>query len=236
MSTTSTDVGGGMSGLGGILTSSIGSIATLLQGLIGDKSYKKTQDELNQEALSARLSEYTQRGVGIMNELGNTGLQGYNQMKQEVDSQIPTTLNEAKDYLSSGGLVDALSKIYTQSSAQKRDLGVANANALLENKQKLASYLGQVAGPQDTMASDEKRKIDLLKIANQSAQSQNTQDLLSGGIKGLTKMLGGSGNTLYDMIFGKNNYVGGVSMNIPTGSEFNSNITDIGGQGTINYE
>ena len=137
----------------------IGAIPGIISAIVGANSsadYQKKLEELRQQQ---HLAAGYKRGENIYKELSNEGLPGYESQESELDTSIPTTLNQMKDYVSSGSLVDAVAGMSAKVNQQKRQLGAANDAALLQNKQSLGNYESSVMGPAETKVADDKTQL-----------------------------------------------------------------------------
>lgn len=182
----------------------LGLVSSIIGGAMSSFSHDETQSQLSEMVRKTTVPESVRRGEAILREQANTGLPGYEEQLSEIDSSIPMTLNQAKDYISSGGLVESLSKMYSQSNAAKRELGRANDAAITANKDKLARYLGDVSGKYEYLTEAQKQALQLEGLKEQKASDYDTMAALSSGINSISSATGSLDTQLMDAILGAN--------------------------------
>lgn len=133
----------------------IGAILSAIPAIIGMFNSSSANDDY-QGKLSAimdkqRLSSSALQAKSLLAENASRGLPGYETAKEDIYSQMPMSLNAAKDWLTSGGVVDFLAKAGASTSQQLRNLNAANDQARQNNMLTYANYLGS------TMAGEENR-------------------------------------------------------------------------------
>jgi len=211
----------------------VGAILGLLSSIIGaatsDSANNKTQSELDALARNQKVPDSVRAGEAILREQANMGLPGYESRKTDIESSIPQTLNQAKDYVSGGGLIESLSQIYSQSNKQKRDLANANDEAMIANKNKLASYLGGVSGAYESRANENLNDIALAKIGVNQAGTQDKLNFSKNGTESLTNLIGDDKALLEYLLGGKDKDIGGGQTPMFVGGNNNtmSNIDKI---------
>ncbi len=186
-----------------MIGSLLGLVSSIVGGALSSASHDETQSKLSEMVSNTRVPESVRRGEAILRENVNTGLPGYQEQLSEIDSSIPMTLNQAKDYISGGGLVDALSKMYSQGNAAKRQIGRENDAAILANKNRLAQYLGSVSAGYE---NETQRRRDALQLMGLEEGKSKTFDILSSAEKGINSLISGIGGEqgLMDIILGYN--------------------------------
>jgi hypothetical protein len=175
-----------------MVASIVGLLASIIGGAVSSSANKDYQAELQEQMDRQRVSESMNRAEQIYAEQATQGLPYYEQQKADIETSIPTTLNQARDYMSGGGLVDALTSIYTNTQGQKRQLDAANAQQRMANQQAYGQFLGQVKAPAEQRVSDIQtelalqkagadvtRKQDMLAFANEGAQNLEPTGLLN---------------------------------------------------------
>jgi hypothetical protein len=216
----------------------VGAILGLLSSIIGaatsGSANDKTREELDILARNQKVPDSVRAGEAILREQANMGLPGYESRKTDIESSIPQTLNQAKDYISGGGLIESLSQIYSQNNKQKRDLANANDEAIIANKNKLASYLGSVSGAYESRTNENMNDIALAKIGVNQAGTQDKLNFMKYGIDSLTQSVGNESGLLEQILA----LTGGKDNNIPVGS-WNTNDPNaplsIGGNNNVGY-
>ena len=162
-------------------------IMSIINGITSLSASEDYADQLGEIGKGQQVSEATKRGESIYRELSNQGLPGYETEKAEIDTQIPTTLNQIKDYVSSGSLVDAVSSLSANVAKQKRQLSAANEAALLENKRNYANYLGGVSGPQEMSVQDKQTQLAIAQAYEKLLGKQSGMTWANTGVGGLEK-------------------------------------------------
>ena len=128
------------------------------------------------------------QAMNIYGEQANEGLPGYESLVSEEKTTLPTTLNEMKDAATSGELMGKMTQLYAQRNKGLRDLGVANAQAKLGNKEKLAQFLGgPYANAQNTQLSTS-MNLALAKASAMMGKTKQAGDYLSALGKGVGKL------------------------------------------------
>lgn len=208
----------------------VGAILGLLSSIIGsisaNSANNKSQSELDALAGKQKVPDSVRAGEQIMREQASGNMPGYDNQMSNIDSSQAQTINQAKDYVSGGGLLSALSNIYTKGNEQKR--GVMDANSMFQTqaKDKLASYLGQVSGGAEQTVQNDLNSLALAKVGINQAGTQDTLNFMNTGLnavgndKGLlaiiNQLLSGSGS---NSTTGNTGIFGGAAP--PTGSYIN---------------
>ena len=166
----------------------VGTLANLISGFASNSSHKKTGASLSEMQKNLKIPDAINQAEALYRSDLGTGLPGYETMKSEIKSETPTTLNEAKDYLTGGGMVDALSKLYTKENQQIRALDTANEGAKIENKRRYENFLETNKSRYEYMTDQEKRELELGKIGNEQARTQDNLNFANKGAEGLDPM------------------------------------------------
>lgn len=168
----------------------LGLLASLVSGFISNKSAKNTQAGLTDIQKGLHLPPALLQAENIYANNANTGLPGYENAKTENRTRTATTLNGAKDYLTSGGLVDALGKLYTQESENARTLESANDQALINNRNAYAGFLTHKAGAEQGL-TDTNNELALSKLGVERSATQDKLNFANKGAESMdiTKML-----------------------------------------------
>jgi len=152
------------------------AIMAILNGIISGEANDDYYAELEKIKAGQTLASEYLEAQSVYESLANQGLPYYEQQKAEIDTSIPTTLNQARDYLNGGGMVDALKSIYSNTQQQKRQLDVANAQQRIANQQAYGQFLGGVKAPAQQHVSDVKTELALQQA---EAQITGTKDKLA---------------------------------------------------------
>jgi hypothetical protein len=207
----------------------IGLLSSIIGGAVSsgaDEGYEEAlQGQIDKQKTAPALSQ----AESIYRALANTGLPGYETAKQEIDTSVPTTLNQFRESVQSGSMVDALTSIYTKSQGAQRELNRANDAALIGNKRAYGEFLsGPMAGAQERSQNT----ITSLEMAKANEEKQRAVDKLSFSQAGVG-MLGNSIEGFMGMkgldswiagLFGQNQQSGSSTANqtatSPTGEAF----------------
>jgi hypothetical protein len=163
------------------------TILSLVNGIMSTSATDDYSKDLGVIKEQQRVSEATRRGEAMYRELAGGGLPGYESDKAEIDTQIPTTLNAMKDYVSGGGLIDAVSSLSANVARQKRDLATANERALIANKQAYANYLGGVSGPAEAQVLANKSQLGISQAYENLLGKQSAMTWANTGVGGMEK-------------------------------------------------
>ena len=177
----------------------ISTILSMVGGAFSSSSHDKAQQKLAQLAGQQEVPPSVIQGADVMRETAGQGMPGYEDMLSDIDTQIPTTLNSAKDFVTSGGMVDLLSKLSTKADEQKRQLGYANAEQQLKNKTAYANYLGGTSGQYEYLVNQAKNRLTEMGISEGKQKTADNLSLMSVGGQGLAG-LGGSDDWLTQLI------------------------------------
>jgi hypothetical protein len=118
---------------------------------------------------------------GVYGELSGQGSPGFESEKEDIYSQLPTTISEGKDFLTSGGLVDYLAKSYTKQNQALRQLNASNDAARIENKRTYGGFLQNKAGA-ETALNTQNLGLDLSKIQMGEARTQDKLNFMNKGV------------------------------------------------------
>src|ERR1035437_3656071 len=124
----------------------LGGIESLIGMFTQQGQTKEEKAQLDELARQNKVASGVWRGENILAEQGNQGLAGYEGMREEVKSELPTTLNQFKDSVAAGSLVDMLGNFQARQDKSLRSLSQQNSQAQTANRQKYAEYLGNTVG------------------------------------------------------------------------------------------
>jgi hypothetical protein len=162
-------------------------IMSIINGISSISASNDYSNQLGEIKENQKVSEATKEGESIYQQMSHYGLPGYESEMSEIDTQIPTTLNQIKDYVSSGSMVDAISSLSANVAKQKRQLSAANEAALLENKRNYANYLGGVSGPQEMGVQDKQTQLAIAQAYEKLLGKQSGMTWANTGVGGLEK-------------------------------------------------
>ena len=210
----------------------MGSIIGLLSSVIGgaisssaNKKYQKTlQDELDKQKLPDSLG----KADLFYSDQAGRGSPYFEQQKAEIDTSVPTTLNQARDYMQGGGMVDLLTNLYSSGQKQHRQLNQQNEMTRMGNEQRYAQFLsGPMAGAEQNLSDtttlmalakgreEKQRSKDSLAFAQQGANSLDLTSLL--GSEGLSDMIAGIFSPKTKSGVGQNMFGSGQDYGISSG-------------------
>jgi len=168
----------------------VGAILGLLSLVLGMGSSasanKKSKAELDAIAAKQRIPEGVLAGENILREQAGGNIPGFENRKSEIESSVPQTINQMKDYVSGGGLISALSNIYTKSNEEKRQLNDTNSEFQVNAKNRLASYLGGVKGGAETNLQNDLNSISLAKVGVNQAGTQDRLNYTNQGLNAVS--------------------------------------------------
>ena len=131
-------------------------------GMIGSNNASADYSaKLREAAEKQRVSRSAKEAERILAENATRGLAGYETMKTDINSQTPTTLNAAKDWLTSGGVVDFLAQSQAATNKQLRELDSLNEAKRFDNEKLLAGYLGGPMAEYENQALVDKTQLQL---------------------------------------------------------------------------
>ena len=123
----------------------LGTILSLIPSIIGLFSSSKASDEYQAELEKIRgeqkISASAEQAKQRMAEL-TTSVPGYETARQEILSREAETLNQAKDWLTGGGVVDFLAKSSAATNQQLRQLEREKLDQLQKQEYAYANFLG----------------------------------------------------------------------------------------------
>jgi len=198
----------------------VGAILGLLSSVLGMVSSasanKKSKAELDAIAAKQRIPEGVLAGENILREQAGGNIPGFENRKSEIESSVPQTINQMKDYVSGGGLISALSNIYTKSNEEKRQLNDTNSEFQVNAKNRLASYLGGVKGGAETNLQNDLNSISLAKVGVNQAGTQDRLNYTNQGLNAVS-----NDKALYRMLSNLLNGNGDQTTDPSTGYELN---------------
>lgn len=167
----------------------LGIVNSVLGMFNSNSAHDQSDANLERIKKSQVVSDSARQAASIYGSLANTGLLGYETMKSDISNQLPTTLDEAKDYLTPGNVVDFLSRAKAQTDAQLRSLNMADSQQRLENTNRYAAFLG---GPMAQQENDVLRNQSMLGIAQNDnmMNKRSLQNDYMGQAAGYVGMLG----------------------------------------------
>jgi hypothetical protein len=174
-------LGGGfdLGSLFGDITNIIGSVST-------HTKYGKQLDEIAQ---SLKIPAGVLIAQGILKGKANEGISGYQDMLSQVDANKAVTMNQAKDFLTSGDMLSLLAKVNSSSEESKRNLGFANAEAQKSNLGAYANFEGTTMAKAQQDLADKKTQ---LQIAGAENAANETSDIFKN-VSAIAGNIGDSG-------------------------------------------
>jgi len=163
----------------------IGEILSLIPSIVGLFSSNSSHDEYSSDLEKIRaqqkLSNSALQAKSLYAENATRGLAGYETMKQDINNQLPTTLNESKDWLSGGGAVDFLARASANTNQQLRNLNNQNEQQKQNNQEMYAQYLGGTMASREDMLLQNQSQLDVAAGYNNVDKSA-TQNKIMGGV------------------------------------------------------
>ena len=168
------------------------------ESLASQNTYAKQLEDISN---NLGVSEAVKRGAGMMEEQANQGLAGYNQLMENADEEIPTTLNQVKNYFTSGKALTALSMMTDKVNKEKQGVNIANQQAIQANKQNYSNYLGNVLGPAEQHVMDEQTQLAINAAYEKMLGKQSDLSMVNSGVGSIendaTKLLSAPGMAPY---------------------------------------
>lgn len=189
----------------------LGLVSSIAGGLISSGAHKKERSALEQMKAETTVPASTQRAANIMEEQAYAGLPGYEQMKEEAATQVPTTLNQMRDFVSGPQLMSYLTNLYTQSNKSQREIDMANAAAKQAVKTNYASFLGSTVAPQEAAVQQQKLGLSLAQMQSKSEEAKDklsyaTQGMEAADPMNILKMLGSADySSLFSSLLARKN-------------------------------
>jgi len=171
-----------------MFSSIVGLLASIIGGAVSSSANKDYQAELDDQIEKQKVSEALNQAEQIYKEQATRGLPYYEQQKAEIETSIPTTLNQARDYLSGGEMVDALKSIYSNTQQQKRQLDVANAQQRIANQQAYGQFLGSTLAPAQERVAAAQTALSLQKAEAEVTRQQDMLGFANAGAANLDPM------------------------------------------------
>ena len=178
--------------MAGLLDSVLGIVGDVANWATGSQSNKKTQNMLSELQSANVIAPATLQAENMYAEQANEGLPGFQSMLSEEKSMLPTTLNQVRDSVNSGQLMDLVTKLYTKQNQGINQLSIANANAKLGNRQKFSGFLS------GAMTTAEQRKQDIntgLTISKDEVRQQGVKDE-QGYLSDILGQVGGGADSI----------------------------------------
>jgi len=189
---------------------SLGS--SIFSGITNAIAHSRTDRELSDMRNKLKMPDSVFKEDAILEDQSERGLSDYETRQQEIETQIPQNLNQVKDFLTGGGLIDYLSKATAHRDQQLRELAGINEAKKTENKNRYATFLGNKAKWEENLDS-QKRDLMFKRMANEQA---GTQDFLNT-VNSSMDIVGSLSSSIGSAI-------GGNKSSIPKGGEAGDNI------------
>ena len=162
-----------------MIASGLGLISTIM-GMIGSSvANRRAKNELDALAAGQKISPAIGQGEQIYREMASQGLPGYENRLSDIDQSVPMTANQLRDFLSGGGAVDMINRIWSNRNKAVTDLQTADDAAKIENRQRLAQYLAGVVAPAQERLQDNLSSLSMAKIGINQAQTQDIMNYIN---------------------------------------------------------
>jgi hypothetical protein len=165
----------------------LGLLGSVIGSFTQNSQTNSTQKQLNAMMGQNVISPYLVQGEHMLEEQTNQGVANYQGQREEIQSELPTTLNQIKDYASAGTLLDTLGKFQASQNKQLRALANQNAQAKMGNKANLAQYMAGVMGPADQQRMATNEQLQLGQIITQQQGNASQQKSLMQGLGDIGK-------------------------------------------------
>ena len=198
----------------------IGEILSLIPSIIGlfnsNKSHDQYTDELNKIKDQQKLSQSALQAKSLLAENATRGMAGYETAKEDINNELPTTMNQAKDFLTGGGAVDYLAKASASRDKQLRDLGTENEAAKEKNMNIYASFLGGPMAGYENQLQEDKSQLGVAAGYNKADKAATENQYMFGMGNSLAKMSDKDLAALIAALFGKNDN----KLDLTTGKDY----------------
>lgn len=168
----------------------IGSILGIVSSLIGAitsaSANKRSQKQLDTLASKQRVPEAVRRIEAILREQAASDMPGMQNQLSDIDTSQAQTISQARDYVSGGGLLGALGKIYTEGNKAKRGVYDANERFKTEAQNRLAAGLGSVVAPAEASLQDDLNSLALAKVGINQAGTQDKLNFMNTGLNAVS--------------------------------------------------
>jgi hypothetical protein len=165
----------------------LGLLGSVIGSFTQNSQTNSTQKQLNAMMGQNVISPYLVQGEHMLEEQTNEGIANYQGQREEIQSELPTSLNEIKDAASAGTLLDTFAKFQSGQNKQLRALANQNAQAKMGNKANLAQYMAGVMGPADQQRMETNAQLQLGKIITQQQGNASQQKNLMQGLGDIGK-------------------------------------------------
>jgi hypothetical protein len=171
----------------------VGALLSLIPSIINmftsSSSANKYQEKVDDIKNRQKISDSALQAKALFAENAARGLQGYETIKEDINNQMPTTLNESRDWLTGGGVVDYLTRAQANTAKQLRDLNMANEQEKQRNMQMYAQYLGGSMANREDALQNSQNELDIA-AANagvyKDASLSNTLTGMAGNLLGVS--------------------------------------------------
>jgi len=174
-----------MAGIGGANLMSIFSDIVNTVGSIN--THDKYAQQLTDIEKNLKVPASAIIAQNILKSLTNQGIAGIEGEKGDIASKGVVTLNNAKDFLTSGGMLDFLSKSTAMQMEEERKLNTENAQQEQANIEKYAGYMGTTMANFQQNLADKKTqlKADIAGVeADKSASIYKNLSDITGVVGG----------------------------------------------------
>lgn len=188
-----------------MIASGLGLISTIM-GMIGSSvANRRAKNEIDTLASGQKISPAIGQGEQIYREMASQGLPGYENRLSDIDQSVPMTANQLRDFLSGGGAVDMINRMWNSRNKAVTDLQTADDAAKIENRQRLAQYLAGVVAPAQERLQDNLNSLSMAKIGINQAQTQDNMNYINTLLNTV-----GNDRALYSWLNNKLGSKGGV--------------------------
>lgn len=154
-------------------------LANIAGGIFGKSEHDKYADLV--ESMTETMPDEMNMAKETYAEQATKGLTGYDTIKENIEGQTLTSLNEAKKYADSpASILGLIGDLQSNQSDKMRALGVQDAEVKQANQLGYANFLSQVYAP--TKMNIDRRNAELLMGAQQERMAGTSE--LIGGITG----------------------------------------------------
>lgn len=122
------------------------NLIQMISGIEAAKKHGEYANLLMDQNLT--MPDAVKQAESIMQNAANQGLPGYEKYMSDIESLVPSTIGVAKNVVDNPSqLLDAVMKSQATASSQIGKLGLADADAKLQNEVAYANFLSSVKSP-----------------------------------------------------------------------------------------
>lgn len=174
----------------------LGLLSSVMGIISSANANARTRRQIDELAAKQKMPAAIGQGEAIMRDLATKGLPGYQNQLSEINESVPMTINQMRDFITSGGAIEMANKLWSGRNKAVNQLQSADDAARVQNRQQLADYLSRVVAPAQSRLQDDINSLAMARMGTNQAQTQDLLNFVNTGLnavgndKGLYKWLG----------------------------------------------